>query len=131
MPPASAPAGDEAQAAAVYDGEADTELFDIFMEQLTTGINQLVETAGQMARGEAVAQSADRMADQVDRLAATANYMGYDALSAVYDDMLAALETYSSRSETAGAEATLTHCCNRSSSPASVAFRIFSPMPNR
>ena len=101
----SAPAGDEAQAAAVYDGEADTELFDIFMEQLTTGINQLVETAGQMARGEAVAQSADRMADQVDRLAATANYMGYDALSAVYDDMLAALETYFSRSETAGAEA--------------------------
>jgi len=100
----SAPAGDEAQAAAVYDGEADTELFDIFMGQLATGINQLVETAGQMARGEAVAQSADCLADQVDRLAATANYMGYDALSAVYDDMLAALETYSSRSETAGAE---------------------------
>ena len=100
----STPAGDEAQAAAVYDGEADTELFDIFMEQLATGINQLVETAGQMARGEAVAQAADRMADQVDRLAATANYMGYDALSAVYDDMLAALEAFSSRSETAGAE---------------------------
>ena len=98
------PAGDGAEATAVYDGEGDTELFDIFMEQLTTGINQLMETAGQMARGEAAVQAADRMADQVDRLAATANYMGYDALSAVYDDMLAALAAFSSRSETAGAE---------------------------
>ncbi len=97
-------AGGQAEAAAVYDGEADTELFDIFMEQLTTGINQLLETAGQMARSEAVAQAADRMAGQVDRLAATANYMGYDALSAVYDDMLSALATFSSRSETAGAD---------------------------
>uniref|UniRef100_UPI003565F2DC chemotaxis protein CheA n=1 Tax=Desulfosarcina sp. TaxID=2027861 RepID=UPI003565F2DC len=46
----------------------------------------------------------DRMADQVGRLAATANYMGYDALSAVYDDMLAAMEAFASRSEPAGSE---------------------------
>ncbi len=95
---------DDGVAAAVYDGEADTELFDIFMEQLTTGINQLMEAAGQMARGESVAQAADRMVDQVGRLAATANYMGYDALCAMYDDMLSALAAFSSRSETAGAE---------------------------
>ena len=44
------------------------------------------------------------MAEQVDRLAATANYMGYDALSAIYDDLLSALQVFSSRSETAGAE---------------------------
>jgi len=99
-----APSGDESESAAVYDGEADTELFDIFMEQLATGIGQLMETAGQMARGEAVVEAAGRMTDQVDRLAATANYMGYDALSTVYDDMLAALEAFTSRSEAAGAE---------------------------
>ncbi len=98
----STPAGGDAEAAAVHDGEVDTELFDIFMEQLATGIKQLMETAGQMARGEDVAQAADRMADQMDRLAATAHYMGYDALSAVYDEMLAALEAFSSRSEPAG-----------------------------
>jgi two-component system chemotaxis sensor kinase CheA len=97
------PAGGEADAAVVYEGEADAELFDIFMEQLAAGIGKLMETAGQMARGEAVAQAAEEMTDQVNRLAATANYMGYDALSAVYDDMLAALETFSSRSEAAGA----------------------------
>ena len=96
------PAGGDAEAAAVHDGEVDTELFDIFMEQLATGIKQLMETAGQMARGEDVAQAADRMADQVDRLAATAHYMGYDALSAVYDEMLAVLKAFSSRSEPAG-----------------------------
>ncbi len=100
----SMPAGDLVETAAVYDGEDDTELFDIFMEQLATGINQLMETAGQMARGEAVAQAAGRMADQVGRLAATANYMGYDSLSAVYGDMMAALDGFSSRSETAGAQ---------------------------
>ena len=100
----SMPAGDLVETAAVYDGEADAELFDIFMEQLVTGINQLMEMAGQMARGEAVSQAAGRMADQVGRLAATANYMGYDSLSAVYGDMMEALDGFSSRLETAGAQ---------------------------
>jgi two-component system chemotaxis sensor kinase CheA len=99
-----APSGGESAAATVYDGEADTELFDIFMDQLAVGIGQLVETAGRMARGEAVVEAAADLTDQVDRLAATANYMGYDALSAVYDDMLAVLEAFSSRSESAGAD---------------------------
>jgi len=96
--------GDETEASADCDGEADTELFDIFIEQLTTGIGQLIETAGQMARGEAVVQAVERMSGQVSQLTATANYMGYDALSAVYGDMLASLAAFSSRSETASAE---------------------------
>ncbi|WP_319404593.1 Hpt domain-containing protein [uncultured Desulfosarcina sp.] len=99
-----APAGGEAASATVYDGEADTELFDIFMEQLAAGIGQLMETAVRMARGEAVVEAVGELTDQVDRLAATANYMGYDALSAVYDDMLAVLEAFASRTETAGAD---------------------------
>ena len=99
-----APVGGDAASATVYDGEADTELFDIFMEQLAAGIGQLMETAVRIARGEAVVESVGELTDQVDRLAATANYMGYDALSAVYEDMLAKLEAFSSRSETAGAE---------------------------
>jgi two-component system chemotaxis sensor kinase CheA len=92
------------EAAAVYEGESDTELFDIFVEQLAVGIGQLLETAGGMVRGEDVAQAADRMADQVARLGATANYMGYDALAAVYDDMLAGLAAFASRLQTAGPE---------------------------
>ncbi len=101
----STPAGVEGEGAAVYGGEADTELFDIFMDQLAVGIGELLATAGRMARGEDVAQAAEQMADQVDRLAATANYMGYDALSAVYEEMLAALGALASGSEAAGAEA--------------------------
>jgi two-component system chemotaxis sensor kinase CheA len=124
------PAGGEADAAVVYEGEADAELFDIFMEQLAAGIGELMETAGQMARGEAVAQAAEEMTDQVNRLAATANYMGYDALSAVYDDMLAALETFSSRSEAAGAN-DIDDWLRSTVSPMSPVFRTFSPMPNR
>ncbi len=99
-----APADGESVAAAVYEGEADEELFDIFIEQLAAGLGQLMETAGRMARGEGVAHAAEEMTDQVDRLAGTANYMGYDALAAVYGDMLAALERFSSRSEAAGAD---------------------------
>jgi two-component system chemotaxis sensor kinase CheA len=102
---ASTPADKEAEASTtVYDGEVDTELFDIFMEQLVAGIGQLMETAGRMARGDGVAEAADDLADQMERLSATAKYMGYDALSAVYDDMLDAQSTFSSRSEAAGAE---------------------------
>ena len=99
----STPTDSEAQTTTRYDGEADTELFDIFMEQLAAGIGELMETSRRLARGERVTQAAVEMADQVDRLAATANYMGYDALSAVYDDMRAAIETFSSRSEAARA----------------------------
>jgi hypothetical protein len=87
----------------VYEGEADAELFDIFMEQLTAGLEELDGKGRSDGRGEAAAELSAEMADQVERLATTANYMGYDALSAVYDDMLAALETFSSRSEAAGA----------------------------
>jgi two-component system chemotaxis sensor kinase CheA len=115
----------------VYEGEADAELFDIFMEQLAAGIGAVDgNRAGQMARGEAVAQAVEEMTDQVDRLAATANYMGYDALSAVYDDDAGGVGTFSSRSEAAGAD-DIDDFCNRPSSPVSPASGRFSPMPNR
>jgi two-component system chemotaxis sensor kinase CheA len=90
----------EAESETVYEGESDTELFDIFMEQLVGGIDQLVETAGQMARGEAVGQSVEEMAGQVDRLASTSSYMGYDALSSVYDDMAAGIGAFTSQAAT-------------------------------
>jgi two-component system chemotaxis sensor kinase CheA len=56
----SSPSGEAADASTVYDGEADTELFDIFMEQLAAGIGQLMETAGRLARGETVARRSRR-----------------------------------------------------------------------
>jgi two-component system chemotaxis sensor kinase CheA len=100
----SSPSGEAADASTVYDGEADTELFDIFIEQLAAGIGQLMETAGRLARGETVEQAVEEMADQVDQLASTANYMGYDALAVVYEDMAAAIGAFASRSATAGSE---------------------------
>jgi two-component system chemotaxis sensor kinase CheA len=94
---------DEAEAAAVYEDETDKELFGIFIEQLSAGIGQLVETCGRLARKEAGPEAVDEMAGQVERLAATANYMGYDALSVIYEDLQAAITKFSSRSAYAGA----------------------------
>ncbi len=76
-------------------GEADTELVGIFLDQLTSGLEQLLKTAGRIARGEDVAKAAEELADQVDRLAATANYMGYDGLAEVYDDLQEAIGSFS------------------------------------
>ena len=92
----------EGESTAVYNGEADTELFDIFMEQLTSGLEQLLETAGRIARKESVADAVDEMADQVDRLKSTANYMGYDALSEQYATLHADISAFSSQSSSAG-----------------------------
>ena len=92
----------ETENATVYEGEADTELFEIFMEQLSAGIEQFLETAGRVARQEGVPDAVAEMADQVDRLSSTANYMGYDALSAEYDKLHTAISEFSSRSATAG-----------------------------
>ena len=92
-----------ADGATVYQGEADTELFDIFMEQLASGITELMDTTRQMARLEDVLSVAARMTEQVDRLSATANYMGYDALTAVYDEMLAGLAAFVAQPESVDA----------------------------
>jgi two-component system chemotaxis sensor kinase CheA len=90
--------GDAADASSTYESEADAELFDIFMEQLSTGIGQLLETAGRIARREGVSEAAEEMGTQVERLAATANYMGYDALSEAYGGLQTAIEAFISRS---------------------------------
>ncbi|WP_319526279.1 Hpt domain-containing protein [uncultured Desulfosarcina sp.] len=93
--------GGESDNAPAYEGEADTELFDIFMEQLIAGLGELMETARQAAGGEDVAGAMGRMSDQVERLSGTANYMGYTALVAVYDKMLSELEAFASGAKTA------------------------------
>ena len=90
------------EAATVYSGEADTELFEIFMEQLTSGLEQLLEIAGRIARKESVAEAVQEMREQVDRLASTANYMGYDALSTHYDALHSGINDFSSQAESAG-----------------------------
>ncbi|BBO79876.1 hypothetical protein DSCO28_04420 [Desulfosarcina ovata subsp. sediminis] len=79
--------GAEQDATPVYDGEADTELFDIFIEQLVAGLDELVATAGRWIDGGTDAETKAALRDQVERLASTANYMGYDALNAVYADL--------------------------------------------
>ena len=90
------------EATTVYSGEADTELFEIFMEQLTSGLEQLLETCGRIARKESVAEAVQEMGEQVDRLASTANYMGYDALSAHYDVLHSGVSAFSSQAASAG-----------------------------
>jgi len=93
--------GGEADASTVYDGEADTELFDIFMEQLSTGLGELMETAGRVARREDIADAVTQLGEQVERLSSTANYMGYDALASVYDDMLSDVTGFASHAAAA------------------------------
>ena len=90
------------EAAPVYGNEADTELFDIFMEQLTSGLEGLLETAGHIARKERLVEAVQEMADQVDRLASTANYMGYDALATHYDTLQSGITAFSSKCRSAG-----------------------------
>ncbi|BBO79239.1 hypothetical protein DSCW_66560 [Desulfosarcina widdelii] len=98
--------GDPADGAPVYEGEADTELFDIFIEQLAAGLGELMDTARQVAGKEDVAGAMDLMSDQVQRLSATANYMGYDALTVVYEKMLSEVEVFASGAESAGSSET-------------------------
>ncbi|HSO21020.1 MAG TPA: chemotaxis protein CheA, partial [Desulfosarcina sp.] len=99
----TAEVGSGSEAATVYEGEADAELFDIFMEQLAGGIVQLMGTAARMAEMTAVGQAAAEMVEQVDRLTATANYMGYDALAAVYGEMLDGLAAFAPEADSADA----------------------------
>jgi two-component system chemotaxis sensor kinase CheA len=101
----SRPAEEASTEKAAYEGEADTELFDIFMEQLAEGLGDLLEAAGRFTAAADVSAAAGEIAEAVERLLATANYMGYDALSTVYEDMLAEIGSFSSRSETADAQA--------------------------
>ena len=89
------------EATTVYSGEADTELFEIFMEQLTSGLEQLLEIAGRIARKESVAEAVQEMGEQVDRLASTANYMGYDALSTHYEALHSGISAFSSQAPSA------------------------------
>ena len=96
--------GGDAGGSTVYDGEADTELFDIFMEQLAAGLGELMETAKRVARQEDIAAAMTQMGDQVERLAATANYMGYDALGSVYDDMLSGVNGFASQAAEADSD---------------------------
>ena len=65
-------------AASVFPEEADTELFDIFAEQLVEGLVELVRSAG---------DDVTALDSLVGQLSTSANYMGYDGLVAVYDDL--------------------------------------------
>lgn len=82
----------ESGSAEVSPGEVDRELFTIFIEQLTEGLVRLAETAGRLSVGPDMDARIGRMADQVKRLGGTARYMGFDALSAVYDDLLSGID---------------------------------------
>jgi two-component system, chemotaxis family, sensor kinase CheA len=64
--------------------DTDAELFDIFSEQLVEGVTDLLAAASDDVTG---------LDDRVARLSASANYMGYDGLVAIYDDLAASLST--------------------------------------
>lgn len=97
--------GEEAGLSEAEPGEADGELFGIFIEQLTGGLAEVVEAAAWLRAGSGILDGTRRMAEQVKRLAGTAHYMGYDALSAVYDDMSAGIEELACRSAEADVDA--------------------------
>ncbi len=98
----SAASGSGSAPATAVEGEADEELFTIFVEQLAEGIDQLIEIGGHLARNEDVAESTAKMTDTLDRLSATANYMGYDNLVEIYVAMQEDLETFASQLENVG-----------------------------
>jgi len=66
----------------------------------------LMDTARQVADRKDAAGAVDRMSDQVQRLSATANYMGYDALTVVYEKMLSEVEAFALGADAAGASET-------------------------
>ena len=93
--------GDMGETITAIEGEADAELFAIFQEQLTSELEGLLKTAGCIARREGLDNAIEMIADQIERLSGTANYMGYDELSAVYDDLQASIGAFASQSSTA------------------------------
>ncbi len=89
----STPSGEETAEDGSLDAdkETDAELLTIFMEQLIAGIEELMATARRIMEGSDLETAVGKLADQVDRMSATANYMGFDAINRIYDDLTAAL----------------------------------------
>ena len=95
----SVPSTEDATTA--YGSEADAELFGIFLEQLTSGLDRLLATASRIARQDGAREAVQEMLDQVERLTSTANYMGYDALLTHYETLQTGISAFVSQSATA------------------------------
>ena len=67
------------------DDEPDEELFGIFTEQLKDGISGLNRDAQQLNGGETSVGVLEQVADRLSTLRSSSNYMGYDALKALYE----------------------------------------------
>jgi two-component system, chemotaxis family, sensor kinase CheA len=68
--------------------ETDPELYDIFIGQLNSGFNQVKQLAVQLAGTGSPTNILGRLTAEVKGLRSSANYMGYDALTQVYDQLL-------------------------------------------
>jgi len=72
----------------------DEELYVIFVQNLREGLTEFNHSFASIATSGEPQGVLDRCAELIDSLAASANYMGYDQLSSLYDDLTADLKSF-------------------------------------
>jgi chemotaxis protein histidine kinase CheA len=71
-----------------YEEDYDTELFNIFIEQLHDGLKKLRSIAQKVIDGNDEKIRKEECLDRISSLVNSANYMGYDELSNLYDSWI-------------------------------------------
>jgi len=80
------------KAPARYEESYDKELFSIFMAQLKEGLTEIGQAAERLKASMDVEALLAQCKDRLARLRASANYMEYDDLKAIYDQWIKALD---------------------------------------
>ena len=75
----------------VYEEEYDEELFGIFIDQLSEGLADVADQTRRMWAGDVDGDLVAACRQSLEALRSAANYMGYDKLTAVYDEWLEAV----------------------------------------
>ncbi len=75
-----------------YEEEYDEELFEIFIDQLSDGLAEIVGQARRMWSGDVDGDLVAACRERLEALRSSANYMGYDRLTEVYDQWLEAVD---------------------------------------
>ncbi len=75
----------------VYEEEYDEELFGIFIDQLSEGLADVADQTRRMWAGDVDGDLVAACRQSLESLRSAANYMGYDKLTAVYDEWLEAV----------------------------------------
>ena len=67
-----------------YEEEYDSELFEIFIQQLLDNVSHIAEKYSELKEGNDPGALLDEMANNVESLRSSANYMGYERLVEIY-----------------------------------------------